>query len=197
MTIKQTSARNDLSKNFRLLKKKKELTFCLGLDSLLSWAWCAFLLPLSLHPRSVRQPTNQSVVITFIEASLFFFLFKELNVHLVCFMSEQVRPWEVKITDGCYGNCVVWVIILHRLGGTGHCVFQLIFSLRCEKETCLIFRFWRSKLEKGRVLSTHRELLSSPSASLYILYVAKKERKSAKINIHTFSPLSFLFHHIV
>lgn len=58
-----------------------------------------------------------------------------LTVYLNCCRSKLVSPSEVKITDGCHGDSVVWVIVLYRLCCTGYHIFQIIVNVLWEVET--------------------------------------------------------------
>lgn len=53
---------------------------------------------------------------------------------MICCLSEQVCPREIKITYGCHGDRVVWVIILYGLCFTDDYIFQIIFGIRCGME---------------------------------------------------------------
>lgn len=53
-----------------------------------------------------------------------------LTVYLIFGGSEQVSPCEVQIADGCHGDGVVGVVVLHRLRRGGYHILQIIFSVR-------------------------------------------------------------------
>jgi hypothetical protein len=50
-------------------------------------------------------------------------------LYLIGFWRKEAGSREVKVTDGCYGNSMVGVIILYTLGCARYYILQFIFFI--------------------------------------------------------------------
>lgn len=120
-----------------------------------------------------------------------------MAVYLSGGRTKQMSSCEVKITDGCHGDCVTGVIVLHRLCCACYSVFQVIFSslwdIEQNEKHALALKWYKSAEWATAILDLTESFIPLLQHLYVFLMSLKTDRQNlydTKAAFNTFDPVT-------